>query len=250
MPNAIGGKQLQDIETEIADELWNLSTANLVRPTKAVLDRIINDTEREICAAYDWSWLYAEQTFNTVVGQQTPYTMESNIQDILWMSVPLYQARISWMSMSEWESRWPGRYGAAGPCRPYAYIDAPPTTDGLNTQQWFLFPAADNIYTVNIGVRLRAGILAQPTDTPLIPEEWQGMLLNKAKAKCLGYVGGSSMERMQFYEGEFEEQWKLAWLADQSKAETVNQFRNAASERALSFGNPGNFINGVWQAGI
>lgn len=245
MASLSGQKTFLEMLTEGADEVLGVTIAALTRPTLTVLKRILNDCERDLGAAWDWSWLYREFTFNTVIGQQTSYGMDDTCAEVLWMAVPAQQARINWMAMAEWEARWAGRYAAAGPCRPWAYIEAPPASNmGL---KYFLFPAADAVYAVTYGAKLRVGNMTLDGDFSVIPVDWQGMLLNKFKAEVLKYVGVSSTDsRIARYLQDAETIYQKAWIADQHNGESVQQFRNATAERALGMGAPGNFVNGVW----
>ncbi len=245
-----GQKTFLEMQTEVADEAAGVAVADLVRPTLTVLKRIINDCERDICSAWDWSWLYRESTFPTVANQETSYAVDPQAADVHWMSVPAQQARISWLSMANWEATYPGRYNSAGPCRPWAYIEAPPVTATNLGLRYFLFPAADAIYTVAYGFKLRVGNMTADADYSKIPVDWQGMLLNRAKAEVLKYLGISSTDpRITRYLQDAQAIYERAWIADQRMAESVQRFRDAYAERALGLGAPGNFANGAWISG-
>ena len=243
-----GQKTFLEIQTEVADECGGVTIANLVRPTVAVLRRLINDAERELCSKWDWYWLYREFTFNTVANQQTAYAMDDTCAMVEWMAVPAQQARIIWKSMAEWEALYPGRYNSAGPTRPWMYIDAPVASN--MALQYFLFPAADQVYTVTYGAKLRVGNMVDDDDYPVIPVDWQDMLVAKAKAKYLEYLGTSTTDsRLQNYERLVVSIYNDAWMDDQIKGETVRKFRDAQAERALGYSGFGNFANFVWVSG-
>lgn len=243
-----GQKTFLEIQTELADEIGGVTVANLVRPTLTVLKRIINDAERDLCSMWDWSWLYREYSFPTVANQETAYAMDDDCAEVLWMAVPAQQARITWLSMSDWEALYPGRYNSVGPARPWNYIEAPNGSN--NGLQYFLFPDADQVYTVTYGAKLRVGNLSADADYPVIPVDWQGMLLAKAKVKYLQYLGVSSTDpRMKNYAQLAQDIYQQAWMNDQIHGETVRRFRDARSERAMGYTGMGNFANNVWVSG-
>lgn len=243
-----GQKTFLEMQTEVADEACGLAVADLQKPSLTVLKRIINDCERDICSAWDWSWLYRESTFPTVVNQQTPYAVDPQAADIRWMTIPALQLKLGWMSMAEWEAVYPGRYNQAGPTRPWAYIAAPPDATVNLGLRYFLYPAADQVYTIAYGYKLRVGNMSADGDYSKIPVDWQGMLLNKAKAETLKYQGISSTDtRIKRYLDDAESIYQRAWLTDQRMGEQVNQFRNALAERTQ--GQVGDYVRGVWIGG-
>lgn len=243
-----GQKTFLEIQTECADECGGVTIAALQRPSLSVLKRLINDAERELCSMWDWYWLYREFSFNTVIGQQTAYALDDTAAMLKWMAVPAQQARIIWKSMAEWEALYPGRYNSAGPTRPWIYIDAPVAAN--MALSYFLFPAADQVYNVTYGAKLRVGNMVADGDYPVIPVDWQGMLIAKAKAKYLEYLGISSSDpRIGNYEKNVVSIYNNAWMDDQIKGETMRKFRDAQAERALEYSGFGNFANFVWVSG-
>jgi hypothetical protein len=230
-----GQKTFLEIQTEIADECGGVTIANLVRPSLTQLKRIINDAERVICGSFDWVWLYREFTFPTVANQTTAYALDDTAAELMWLTIPAKQYKLAWMGMSTWEAAYPGRYASTGPSIPWAYIQAPPASNmGL---QYFLFPQADQVYTCNYGAKLRVGSMSADGDYPVIPVDWQDMLLNKAKADYLQYLRLPGVDpRIQGYMAKYQEVWKLAWMKDQSNGEQVNRLRDAPLERNLGLG--------------
>lgn len=241
-----GQKTFLEIQTEVASETLGLTLTNLVKPTLTELKRIINDAERNICSRWNWSWLYRESTFNTVVGQETPYYVGKTFADVYWMTIPAKMIKLGWKSMAEWEALYPGRYTQASAALPWGYIEAPPDTDlGLG---YYIFPAASEVFTIQYGGKLRVGNMVENTDYPVIPADWQYMLLAEAKRQVLIFAGvGESDPRLATYKAEVSDMYQVAWLTDQRMAETVNKFRSAEAERTQ--GLIGDFVRGVWMQG-
>ena len=244
----IGQKTFLDIQNEIASEVFGTpaGAASLVRPTQTELQRIINDAERDLCSRWQWSWLYREDTMTLVVGQTTPYYVGKSYSDVLWMTIPAKMIKLGWKSMAEWVALYPGRYSQASPALPWGYIEAPPDTDlGLG---YYIFPSASEAFVVQYGARLRAGLMTASTDYPVVPEQWQSLLLFEAKRQALIFTGvGASDPRLATYEAEVAKLFQLAWLTDQRMSETVNKFRSAEAERTQ--GMIGDFVRGVWMQG-
>lgn len=242
-----GQKTFIEIQNEVASEVFGISAASsLVRPTQTELKRIINDAERDLCTRWDWSWLYRESTFNTVVNQQTPYYPDKTFADVYWMTIPAKMIKLGWKSMAEWVVLYPGRYTQASPALPWGYIPAPPDTDmGLG---FYIFPAANEIYTIQYGGRLRPGNMSADADYPVIPVDYQSMLTFEAKRQALIFTGvGDADPRFVRYEKEVDKLFQVAWLKDQRMTETVNKFRSAEAERTQ--GLIGDFVRGVWMQG-
>lgn len=242
-----GQKTFLELQNEVASECFGISSAaNLVRPTQTELQRIINDSERDLCTRWDWSWLYREGNFNTVVDQQTPYYPDKTFADVYWMTIPAKMIKLGWKSMAEWEAIYPGRYTQASHALPWGYIPAPPDTDlGLG---FYIFPAADQVYTIQYGGKLRVGNMTVDGDYPTIPVDYQSMLLFEAKRQALIFTGvGETDPRLVRYEKEVDKLFQIAWIRDQRMLETVNKFRSAEAERTQ--GLIGDFVRGVWMQG-
>jgi hypothetical protein len=240
-----GQKTFVQIQQEIAQEILDVSSNAdaTTRPTLTQLKRIINDRHRMICTAWSWWWLYREDSFPTVANQTTPYYPGSEYQEIQWMAIPAQQRKIPWLSMSDFETMYPGRYASYGPTIPFNYIPAPPDTDqGLG---YFLFPAANAVYTVTFGAKLRVTDMSADADVPLLPADWQDLLCNGAKADVLKFFGvDPSTPRFQSYMQPYNDRFQQAILEDQRTEENVWRFRSARVERAMSAAT--DYRQGVW----
>lgn len=239
-----GQKTFLQIQQEISEEILDISIATSeTRPTLTRLKQIINDRHRMICTAWSWWWMYREDSLNTVVNQQTPYYIGSEYQEVQWMAIPAKQRRVVWMSMADFETLYPGRYSQYGPTVPFNYIPAPPDTDqGFG---YFLYPAADQIYNVTFGAKLRVPDMTSDSDTPILIADWQDLLLNGAKMDVLKFFGTNAGEpRYLNYKSMYDTRMNQAILEDQRTEENVWRFRDARIERAMSAAS--DYRQGVW----
>ncbi len=202
------------------------------RPTLAEAKTLINDAYREVCSYRDWWFLFREFTFNTVVGQKTPYAVDPTAEQLMMMSIPSRQLKISWMAYSDWKVTFPGGYTNMANMLPTFYIPAPPdpTTNGL---AYYLGPGpADQVYSVQYGAKLRISDLVGDTDLPLIRPEWQDVFILKAKWKIFDWLGDMArvQETKTLYDMRMNEMWKF----DQETEESSWRMRDALSEMAYS----------------
>lgn len=239
-----GQKTFLEIQQEISQEILDKDIADTEsRPTLTRLKQIINDRQRMILTAWSWWWMYREDSFNTVIGQTTPYYPGPEYQEVQWMTIPAQQRRIPWLSMADFETLYPGRYTSYGNAVPFNYIPAPPDADqGLG---YYLFPGANQVYTVAFGAKLRVPNMTLDADTPLIPADWQDLLLNGAKMDVLKFFGTNTGEpRYKNYEQMYNSRFQQAILEDQRTEENVWRFRSAKMERAMSAAT--DYRVGVW----
>ncbi len=242
-----GQKTFLQIQQEISEEILDLTIATTeTRPTLSRLKQIINDRHRMICTAWSWWWMYREDTFPTVANQTTPYFPGSEYQEIQWMTIPAYQRKLAWLDMAAWEAFAPGRFSSYGPGIPENYIPGTPDTDqGFG---YFLFPAANQVYTVNFGAKLRCPDMTADADKPLLLADWQDLLLNGAKMDVLKFFGvDPSTPRFQSYADMYNTRMQYAILEDQRTEENSWRFRSAAAERAMSAAM--DYKAGVWATG-
>lgn len=239
-----GQKTFLQMQEEISEEILDVSIATTeTRPTLTRLKQIINDRYRMIITAWSWWWMYRESSFNLVVNQQTPYYIGNQYDEVQWMAIPSLQRRINWMSMTDWETMYPGRYTQYGNATPFNYIPGPPDTD--NGLGYFVFPAANAILNVTFGAKLRVSDMSADGDYPVIPADWQDLILNGAKMDVLKFFGTNSADpRYKNYQDMYNTRLQMAILEDQRTEENVWRFRDARSERAMS--GAVDYRNGVW----
>lgn len=202
------------------------------RPTLAEAKTLINDAYREVVSERAWWFLFREFTFPTVVGQTTPYDMDVTADQVLWMTIPAKQLKLSWMTMTDWKVIFPGGYTNMANMLPTFYIPGPAdaTTNGL---QFYLGPGpADQVYTVQYGAKLRISDLSADADVPLIRPEWQDVFILKAKMKIFDWLG--DMPRVQETKALYDERMRQMWLYDQTTEESSWRMRDAYSEMMYS----------------
>jgi hypothetical protein len=239
MPSTLTGqKTFLQVQAELGGQIlgtqggtspyWDSTT----RPTLDEVKTLINDAYREVCSYRPWWFLYQEFTFQTVVGQTTPYDMDLTVEQVQYMTIPARQLKLSWMAMSDWRVIFPGGYTNMANMLPTFYIPAPPdaTTNGL---QFYIGPGpANEVYTIQYGAKLRIANMSANGDTPLIRPEWQDVYILLAKAKIFDWLGDMTryQETMQRYQARLVEMWKF----DQETEESSWRMRNAYDEMAYS----------------
>ncbi len=207
---------------------WDTTT----RPTLAEVKTLINDAYREVCSFRPWWFLFQEFTFNTVVGQTTPYAVSLLAEQVQTMQIPAKQYKLGWMPYSDWKVNYPGAYTGFTNIQPAFYVPAPPdaTTNGLT---FYLGPGpADAVYTVAYGAKVRIADLVADGDTPIIRPEWQDVYILKAKMKIFDWLG--QMDRVQEVEALYDLRMAEMWKFDQETEESSWRFRNSVDELTFS----------------
>lgn len=233
-----GQKTFLQIQAELGEQIlgtqggtspyWDTTT----RPTLDRVKQLINDAYREVCAERDWWFLFREYTLSTVVGQKTAYALDITAEQLMFVSIPARQLKLTWMAYSDWKVIFSGGYTNMANMLPTFYIPAPPdpTTNGL---QFYLGPGpADQIYSVQYGAKLRVANLTADGDLPLIRPEWQDVMILKAKMKIFDWLGDMArvQEVGQLYAQRKQEMWKF----DQETEESSWRMRDSLSEMAYS----------------
>lgn len=202
------------------------------RPTLAEAKQLINDAYRELVSKAEWWFLFRELTFATVVGQTTPYGLDQTADEVMWMTIPAKQLKLSWMANSDWKVIFPGGYTNMANMLPTFYIPAPPDST-TNVLQFNLGPGpADQIYTVRYGFKVRVTDLSADSDVPVVRPEWQDVIILGAKIKIFDWLG--DMARVQETKALYDERLRQMWKFDQETEESSWRMRDAYSEMMYS----------------
>lgn len=203
---------------------------NATKPNATTALMYLNEAYREISSEVEWSWMFDKTTFNTVVGQQTGYKVSDLEMDVYYMSIPAAQQLLGFSPWDRWVTSYPGRYTSVANTRPWGYIPGPPDTNNANL--YFLFPAADAIYTVEVGFKKRISDLAV-ADYPVIPPEWQDVLENKLILKVFENLND---KRAEYWQKKYTQRWQMMWLHYERYQNYVARFRDLKREAAISWG--------------
>lgn len=239
-------KTLLQIQQEISETCFKKNYPNTVldvedQPGITRLTQLINDAYQEFSTEYAWSWRFVENgALQTVAGQQTPYDLADNCEELLWMTIPLYQQRLWATEFAQWLTNYPGLYTNYGNAKPWTYIEAPYAQN--NGKQVYLFPAADGGtngagYQVQYGYMARVPLLVNPTDTIQAPPEYQDAIINRAILKTWRFVGDARAAMYDDSPGKdtyASRRYNNLWIKNQKFAEAVNFWRNIRVERAFT----------------
>lgn len=243
-----GQKTFLEIQQEISEEVLDKALADSTsRPNLSRLKAMINDAEREICNAFPFSFMFREGSFTTVVGQQTPYgdgKISNTAQEILFMRIGAKQQGLVWMDFNSWEKSYPGLYTNFSNSIPTYYIPAPVDTAAANqnTLQYYLFPAADDTYTVSYGYQLACANMSSTTDYPIIPARYQHVLILLAKAKAWDFLGQGSKPNFESTYAQFQREYAKMIIKDQTVEECSWRFRFRKDETMRASINNINFV--------
>lgn len=219
----------------------NVAADAVTQPGLTRLKQIINDAYAEITSEVDWRWRFIDTyTFPTVAGQQTPYVMPDDCEDLLWVTIPFFQQRLWATEYSQWLTNYPGGYTNYANAKPWSYIQAPDAAN--NEMQIYLFPAADapvpaGAYTVKIGYMRRVTPLVLDADVMVCPPEFQDLVINRAILKTYQFLGDP---KWQTYDDSPESdtfaarRYSAMWVKNQVFAEAVSYWRDIRTERAFT----------------
>lgn len=206
--------------------------------TNILVKELINDAYMEICSERDWWFMFNYAGFTTVPFQVLPYIFPDNVQEIRYMTIPAYQQKLKYATFEQWIVNYPGRYTNVGPTKPWAYIPGPPAVD--NALQYFLFPTADanngNNYNVEYGFKQRIVPLANDYDFPIIPAEFQQVIINRALEKLFRIMNDPRQETYSDGEGmntDANRRYNAFWLKNEQFTDYVAKFRNYETENAF-----------------
>ena len=177
-----------------------------------------------------------------MAGQTAPYTLPDNCEELLFVTIPLFQQRLWATEYSQWLTNYPGGYTNYANAKPWSYIPAPTVVvgggaPGFNASQIYLFPAADQVYTVKAGYMVRVAPLVNNGDYMICPPEFQDAVIDRAIAKAYRHIGD---EKWQTYDDSAESDTMAArrysklWVNDQKWAEAVSYLRDIRTERAFT----------------
>ena len=232
-----GQKTFLQIQQEVSEECIGTLYPNVAsatdRPSLTRLKQMINDAYREICGAHQWYFLFRESTFPTVASQQTAYAVSNSAQDVIFMSIQSLQIDLVWMAYYEWQKMYPGKYQGFTDSQPINYIPAPPDTTS-NGLQYYLFPAANAVYTVQYGFQIAVSDMSADADLPLLPARWQNLLVMLSKAKVYEMFGDGSMDRWKRVYTNYEQELAKAVIEDMGIEECAWRFRDRRTEAQQS----------------
>lgn len=232
---------LQQIsETVLKTDYPNIAGDNVTQPGLTRLKQIINDAYTEVSTEVAWRWRFNDQfTFPTVVGQITPYTLPDDCEELLWVTIPLYQQRLWATEYSQWLTNYPGGFTNYANAKPWAYIPADMAAN--NASQIYLFPAADapsgGNYIVKIGYMKRVPPLVNNTDVMICPPEFQDAVIDRAMRKTYEFLGDP---KQAIYDDRAEastpsaERYNSLWVKNGNFAEAVSYWRDIRYERAFT----------------
>ncbi|MBU6231528.1 hypothetical protein KGP36_02570 [Patescibacteria group bacterium] len=240
-------KTFLQMQQEISEIVKRITYPNTLQdgqdsPGLTRLQQIINDAYSQIATEKDWRWrFYDGYNFNTVVGQQTPYTMPDDCAEILDMTIPAYQQRLWATEYYQWITNYPGQYTNYGPTKPWTYI--PAAYSGNNNLQVYLFPAADapsngtGAYSVHVPYLKRPLVLVNPTDIPNCPPEFQDLVISRAICNAFRYLGDP---QYKMWDDAFgaptlpSRRYSEMWVRNQKFAEALANLRNNRNEWAFT----------------
>lgn len=240
MANLPGTKTMAQFEAEAAEiVLEKAEFGTNTNPTATRFAEFFNDAYRELCAAYDWWFLFDISTFATIASGTAPYAVDDTAREIMYMTIPAQQQKIRRASFTDWIANYPGRYTNVGATKPWAYI---PAEDASNAAlQFYLFPQSDQVYTVEYGFKKRVVALTSgSSEVMIIPPEFQNVVLNEAIKKSLMKRND---DRFRLYDREYmlnanpspaRALFDRMWLKNEGMDDYVNKFRSLDTEIAIS----------------
>lgn len=224
-------KTFLQFQQEIAREVLGLDIATTTdRPSLAEVKQFINDAYQEVCAMTDWGWLYREGTFNTAIGQQTPYTPitgTTGTAEVLWMTIPAENRRLAPMSSRDYINLYPSGYSNFSNGIPTFYVES--YNDSSNQMSYLLGPCpADDVYTIKFAYKLVPSVMTSDGAVPVVPAPYQNLIKYKALIDIYRFLGPGSTERMAAVQREFQRLSDLAWKDDQNNGELIRSRLSAA----------------------
>lgn len=183
MANLPGTKTFETIYTEVSNNAFGrLATSEDVPVSLTRLKQIVNDSQREICTKKDWSWLYTEADFTLTGGQTTAFALPDACGAVLGLSIPSENVKLGEISMEAWTLLYPDRFISQTTGQPEVYIKGANATN--NAMQIFVWPSPAATYTARLFYRKRVSDMTNTTDVPVIPVDWQDVLIAHATAEC------------------------------------------------------------------
>ncbi len=242
MANLPGTKTFLQFQQEAAEICINqpnfvTGAVNPTNPNLARFKQFFNDSYREICARMDWWFLFDIRNFNTVVGQITPFAMPDDARELMYMTIPSRQQKLRKSGFSNWLINYPGRFSNVGNTLPWAYVEGERAAN--NALQYYLFPASDQIYTCEIGIKIRITDLVADADIMIIPPEFQNVAQNEAIRKTFQKINDNRWKEYDYMKKDTPayELYSAMWLKAEQEDDYVNRFRNLDIEIGLAGAN-------------
>ena len=241
MPALTNQKTFLQVQQELSETILktaypSVAEDGVTQPGLTRLKQIINDAYMEIVSEQPWRWRFDDTyTFQTVPGQITPYALPDTCEELLWVTIPLYQQRLWATEYSQWLTNYPGGYTNYANAKPWSYIEAPKAAN--NAIQLFLFPGADQAYTVKIGQMKRITLLTADDAVLQCPPEFQDAVISRAMAKTYKFLGD---DRWKEYDDSAQSdspaarRYSSLWVKDQKFAEAISFWRDIRTERSFT----------------
>ena len=211
MPNyrLAGQKDFLQMQGEISEICLQMAIADATsNPTLTRIKQVINDSYREICSEQPWWFLINNtSTFDTIASQTDPYALDDTCDSVVQMSIENKQRYLIKMEYENWRKQYPWGFTGQGLQIPIWYINAP--TAFNNAQQVLLYPAADAVYTITYVFKRRVFEMSDDTDQPLIPPEFQDVIVARACWNIFRHRNDNRAEQWRVdYERRYAKMWK------------------------------------------
>jgi hypothetical protein len=233
-------KTFLQFQQEISRELFGKTIAGTSdRPNLTEVKQAINDACQRVASSFDWSWMYRQGTFLTVIGQTDPYSLSvagsvaTHPMKVMRMTIPAQRLRLLYVPYERWQQDYPGKYSNLGNSKPTFYVPATAdqTVGRENEIRYYLGPnPADAIYTIEWFAKVYPGAMTLDADIPPIPAQWQDLIKYKALELIYEVLGEGADQRLKSRAEQYQRLWNLAWKEDQQAGEGVNAMRNYQSE--------------------
>ncbi len=217
-----GQKTFAEIVSEVGEYLFtNTSPSTTTFPTLSRLQTMVNDKQREICSKKPWWFLFKQDTFNTV-GNTSDYALSDSAEKVLNMEIPAKFLKLQFMPRAQFTTAYPAESSTTTPALPLSYIPAAPASN--NALQFTLFPTPDQVYTVKYWFKKRVAVLTG-SDTPVIPPEWQDVLIHGVVAEAFAMMGPND-PRTAFHDTMFKQRYREMWKEDEDNLDWQDAFKD------------------------
>ncbi len=234
-----GQKNFADLELEVRDYLFG-NSANTVGqntwPDQARIQRLLNDKQREICSGKEYWFLYDQATFNTVANTFR-YELAPAVSKVMDLTIPARFFKLQFLPRAQYDVIYPGGQGQVSPAMPLGYIMAPPAGTGgtnQNASQIDLFPTPDQVYTMSYWYRKRTDQISGTQNIPIIPPEWQDILVHGALFEGFAMISGEAEPRVAYHRDIYNRRLRELWMENESNLDWMNTLRSFDVENAPS----------------
>ncbi len=226
----------QSMAAQVSQEYYGKALPDAVydKPDLAFFYQLGNEAYQEVCDFFGWNWVFRVSEFDTVKDQTDPYAIDDLTTEILWMTIPSLQIKVTKKNYRDWIVQYPGQYTNVGAAQPTFYVLAPMDPTVNNGPRVNLGPGpADKIYTMRYGYLKTPAIMAfTVNEYPIIPAQWQALWKYRWLMKLYDFAGPGSNDKYQMKQRSYDDLYKHAWMADQNEGDTVQRFRDLWSETA------------------